>query len=235
MPLFHSSSPLAQHETLAVHADSHAGAHTPADSLFSFLELEEECQQQVQQQQPVAAHAQHSAAGLHHQQAVQRSVQRLSSSLGRHEVVVARLKQQLALSVTSHELQLTQELQDAIKQAALTTAAGAEAGVAAAAGAAVAAAEHALGTSASARGSLAGSLNGGACFSSLNGSAPGARQLQLVASADAAELVQLRAAAAQADQLRQQLQASEAKLAMHRTAAGASCCVYVGVRCVVDV
>lgn len=189
-----------------------------------------------------------AAAAATRHQTMQACVQRVSASLGRHEQVVARLKQQLAHSLSTHEVKLTQELQDVIKQATLGSVAGAAAGAAAAAafgaGSAVAAAEAALaGTSpltslsgrfarvASSSGNGRGSSGGGGGANNMGGCGSGPciaghtgwlawpPVLGLIGS-HGVDYQQLQTALTRIAMLQQQLEAAEAKLDLHRSAAG---------------
>lgn len=144
-----------------------------------------------------------------------KSVANMAASLGKHEQVVARLRQQLTDSLASHQQRLMQDLEVLIQQTAAKAAAEATAGAAvgAAAGAAALAALQAH---------MSVTVNAAASSSNFVAS----RSLQqddtprvLVRKLS---LQRLRAAAAGAQLLQQQLSAAETKLDMHRAAAVAA-------------
>lgn len=164
---------------------------------------------------------------------VQQSVAGLAASLGKHEHVIARLRQQLNESLTAHQQRLTQELQQIIQATAVQAAAGACAGAAAGAAAGGAAATKWAQAAAAAAcrrdglvrpAALPGSSTATGTASTVAASCAhvadsGSSQQQLI---DKHELMQLRAAAAQAQVLQQRLEAAEAKLSIHRAAAVAA-------------
>lgn len=119
--------------------------------------------------------------------------------------VLNKLRQQAARCIEKHELRMLQELRVLVQHTAASTAASAAAGAALGAGAAVAAAEHALsGRVELARGRLLSPPNS--------------------ARTAAGHLADL-----ERERLQSQLQAAEAKLHVHRIAAGECCQQHGGV------
>jgi len=121
--------------------------------------------------------------------------------------VLNKLRQQASRCIEKHELRMLQELRVLVQHTAASTAASAAAGAALGAGAAVAAAEHAL----SGRVELA--------------------RGRLLSPPNSARTAAGQAADLERERLQSQLQAAEAKLHVHRIAAG-ECCQQPGGVCV---